>query len=606
MVTAQPRIADTLVMGDDPYLLAELSSLLSRKRQYVPVLDGPRMARHDAEAEVTVRNNATARSKARHFILAGMLEESIAPFRDRFPAERTTAVTSLAQALAQGAVRERPTKRRASRGIIALPLLQALREGRQIEFVDVVEEPAASPTRGRRHLVVCEEGDLHAQVVAANYAYAYEADLVLIPEVVGDRADSLLAELYGVYEQRSVSATDAMQGVISELHLLSGLEPGEATSMTFFTAKLPWGFAYPEVPSSHIFSYPSVGLTVLNGIVGQDEPVKICLGLDPAQVEASEVRAAAKALAHRGAFVSVRQGAGARVREVTRALELYPYDLLLISTHCGDAEGWRWTYEFADREGRPRTLVVDIAISVSEIPNNENYEVVQYKKFISLDGVDWADHEAKKRLPVGTALLDYLNLIRSEPPLEPVHKQPIDRVHGSAALRMADGNYIAAVRTLADTGTPIIINNACASWHELAARFAFAGCRFYVGTLVGVSNAEAQEVITRLMAKHLGKPIPLALWHVQREVYGDGPRRPYAAMGVYFQSLRTAHSDAPTMIARHLETSLIHWRERQGDAALSASIRFTVDDYVTYLEGELAQLKQRWPTARMPTVRSEN
>lgn len=602
---AQPRIADTLVMGDDPYLLAELSSLLGRRRQYVPVLDGPRMARHDAEAEVTVRNNAAARSKARHFILAGMLEESIAPFRDRLPARRTIAVTSLAQALAQGAVRERPTKQRASRGIIALPLLQALREGRQLEFVDVVDEPAVSPTRGRRHLVICEEGNLHAQVVAANYACAYEADLVLIPEVLGDQADSLLAELYGVYEQRSVSATDAMQSVISELRLLSGLERGEATSMTFFTAKLPWGFAYPEVPSSHIFSYPSVGITVLNGIVGQNEPVKICMGLDPSQVEASEVKAAAKALAHRGAFVSVRQGAGASVREVTRALELYPYDLLLISTHCGDAEGWRWTYEFADREGRQRTLVVDIAISVSEIPNNENYEVVKYKKFVSLDGIDWADHEAKKRLPVGTALLDYLDLIRADPPLEPVHREPIHRVHGSAALRMSDGNYIAAVRTLANTGAPIIINNACASWHELAARFAFAGCRLYVGTLFGVSDAEAQEVITRLMAKYLGKPIPLALWHVQREVYGDSPRRPYAAMGVYFQSMRTAQSDAPTVIARHLATSLIHWRERQGDPALPSSIRFTVEDYVTYLECELAQLKHRWPSVKTPILRPE-
>jgi hypothetical protein len=311
------------------------------------------------------------------------------------------------------------------------------------------------------------------------------------------------------------------------------------------------------------------------------------------------VKTAANALAHRGAFVSVRQGAGASVREVTRALELYPYDLLLISTHCGDANGWRWTYEFADREGRQRTLVVDVAISVSEIPNNENYEVIQYKKFVSLDGIDWADHEAKKRLSVGTALLDYLELIRADPPLEPVHREPIERVHGSAALRMFDGNYLAAVRTLADRGAPIIINNACASWRELAARFAFAGCRLYAGTLFGVSDGEAQEVITRLMAKHLGKPMPLALWHVQREVYGDSPRRPYAAMGVYFQSIRTAQSDAPTVISRHLAGALSHWREQQGDPALPVSSRFTVDDYVTYLEDELSQLKHRWPSLRM-------
>lgn len=50
-------------------------------------------------------------------------------------------------------------------------------------------------------------------------------------------------------------------------------------------------------------------------------------------------------------------------------------------------------------------------------------------------------------------------------------------------MMMADGNYIVMPRSLADEGTPIIINNACLSWHRLAGTFTFANARAYIGTL---------------------------------------------------------------------------------------------------------------------------
>ena len=43
-------------------------------------------------------------------------------------------------------------------------------------------------------------------------------------------------------------------------------------------------------------------------------------------------------------------------------MELFPHDLLLIATHCGDVRGYRWMYEFKDSEGYDRELVVDIAL----------------------------------------------------------------------------------------------------------------------------------------------------------------------------------------------------------------------------------------------------
>ena len=161
--------------------------------------------------------------------------------------------------------------------------------------------------------------------------------------------------------------------------------------------------------------------------------------------------------------------------------------------------------------------------------------VTQFMRFISLDGVDWSNQAEKKKLYVGTAIRTFTELIRRKPELEPVKKETVPRVLGSAALAMADGNLIALPRSLAHKNTPIVINNACVSWHRLAKNFMFGGARAYVGTLIPVTSAEAVGVVERMLGKHFGKPLPVALWAAQRDVYGSGGRAPYVMMA-YFLS----------------------------------------------------------------------
>ncbi len=142
-------------------------------------------------------------------------------------------------------------------------------------------------------------------------------------------------------------------------------------AITFVTSGLPFGFAITSCPSTHIFSYPHMGISVVNGFAAEQpgEPgiTHVCL-VDPSMdAEAHEIEVAAELLAPRGAFVRVYSNAGANVRDVGEMMEWFPYDLLLISTHCGDPDGYRWTYEFKDSEGHDRRLVIDIAL-MSEIP----------------------------------------------------------------------------------------------------------------------------------------------------------------------------------------------------------------------------------------------
>ena len=46
---------------------------------------------------------------------------------------------------------------------------------------------------------MCEEGEELAQVIAANYAFALNAGLIVIPEVDQETAEALLEEFYNMH-----------------------------------------------------------------------------------------------------------------------------------------------------------------------------------------------------------------------------------------------------------------------------------------------------------------------------------------------------------------------------------------------------------------------
>jgi hypothetical protein len=170
----------------------------------------------------------------------------------------------------------------------------------------------------------------------------------------------------------------------------------------------------------------------------------------------------------------------------------------------------------------------------------------------------------------------------------------VDRVVGSSAMNMSDSNLLFAHHTIANMGTPIIINNACLSWHRLAANMIYAGARAYIGTLFPVLPFEAEEVVTKVLNEHWGKPLAVALWSAQRDVYGSQIRRPYVVAGVFPQHLRIDSADYPERIRSRLASALAGYRdmlvriEPEGNAERIAAIK----DIIKVFEREYEHFSQ--------------
>jgi hypothetical protein len=298
-----------------------------------------------------------------------------------------------------------------------------------------------------------------------------------------------------------------------------------------------------------------LGTTIVNGFARQiDRTVGTVVTalVDPKQTDAPEVAKVREALFNRGSLVRTYEGAGASVRAISTMIDWYPYDLLLIATHCGDVSGVRDTYRFTDSAGQVRELIVDSAPGIAATNDPDLFKVTVINVFHSIDGVSWNDPEKDSKVEVGTAIKDWIDQTTGGRELIPVKKEPIDRVYGSAALAMSDFNYISMVQTIAGYGNPIIINNACVSWHELASRFLYAGASTYIGTLVEVLPWEAEDVIVRAITKHYEKPLAHAIWSAQRDTYKGSVRKPYVVTGVYTSKLQPAKVDAPEYIARRI------------------------------------------------------
>jgi hypothetical protein len=597
-----PPLSTHLVIADDPRLAAQASCALAVPGAYLPVIDGPRMERSDVPAEVARRNNAAARAKAAHIIAAGLSDDSFTALATGFRPKLLPKMQRIYAASELPAVRSLQEPPIAwGRDRIGIGLLKALRQQRSIVFADSPSPDEVVPPKSD-HLVICEAGNDLAQVIAANYAYALRAGLRVIPAVNEQAAEDLLENLYSSDEQRERAQSETLAVVKARLRELCepvSLPPNG--SVTFFTGRLPYGFAFPEAPSTHLFNYPDLGIAVINGFSAEQAGtagVSVSVLVDPGTTPAPEIDAAEELLGKRGSFVRTLKGAGATVRRVTEMVEWFPYDLLLIATHCQDVSGHRWTYEYTDSEGIDRKLVVDIAIGLERTNDPKMLRVTQFIRFVSLDGVDWNDPVKKEQAYVGAAITDYMARTRGSPgnEMKPTLKELVPRVVGSAVLHMHDHNYIPLPRPLADEGTPIIINNACCSWHRLAQTFVFCNARAYIGTLISISTSEAHDVVVKMLGKHCAKPLPHALWSSQRDVYRDDPRRPYVAMGIYPQSLRTERHDVPKRLWSRLKGTLASWRKTlEGINPLEVEKRKMVEETVRFYEREADDFSKRWP-----------
>ena len=573
----------------------------NRRNYYFPVLDGPRMTRDDKENEIIRRINTIARIKPERLLLFNLGHEATQGFAKRIPNGKLYDIANTKDIDYEvlGPTYKPQKDLPWGNNNIAVGLLRAKQTRSYLRF-EQKDSPTDDFVSGDNHLVVYEDrGDI-ASVITANYVFSINASLLVIPPVQESEINDILESLYLIYSEDSCKPiSEKLKSVRERIRWLAkGIPVDNYNLITFITSGLPWGFAFPEVPSTHIFSYPDIGIFIANSVVAEQRGspgIRVSITIDPNDSKMSETEAIAEHLSSRGTYVRSLCGRQAHVENVSHHLDVFPYDLLLISTHAGEIAGNCLTYHFKDRENIARELIVDMAVGFGVVPGTEMVKVTEFIRFVSLDGVRWDDTEKKKELYVGSAIIDFLEYSKShdDDRLKIVTRVDVPRVIGAMTLKMYDSNYIPVFHSMADECNPIVFNNACSSWREMSGRFAFGGARAYIGTMFEVTSIEAKELATVFFTKYSERLLLIALWRSQNDVYGE-TRHPYVTLGTHFTRIRFGRGNIIKYLGSRLQRAARSWRNYSINSSKEGVLKKNAADYAIFLEREYKNFAAKW------------
>ena len=454
--------------------------------------------------------------------------------------------------------------------------------------------------RHHRHIVAVEKGDGMALVIARNLATACGADVFLLPEVTREREKDIDDRLRRWANESGVSKDEARNEVLSFLTAQLGpLPAAKPESVTFITLGIPYGIYPFRCPTTHLVSFPLLGVSTLNGMVkslnrARRSPAVVFI--DPGSVEKSELKPLKEAFGKAGYLMRSATGANATAGQARELTELLPSDFIFYSTHCGEVRGRRITERFCDRHGKKHEISYDVVRNLSLTSTPGMIHVESLTRFLSLDGISWNDDAAKRRINAGEVMKDFIELERrrkGDPKqydiIESIKSPPIK---SSDSLQMHDFAYCPMLQNVGGYMHPVVFNNACSSWREFAIRYGCNGASVYIGTSLDVLDSIAYKVAVSFAgAGAIGKNAGYALFRAQKEFVPQLGYTPYLMHGYLFTTILPLPRSAPDpamIVAKRILEALATYQAGWSD---DAKAKHQMEATKNFLQNELTSLK---------------
>ena len=339
------------------------------------------------------------RIQPERIILLGLSSESASYLRAVLPPEKLVVVDTEAELLALPftAGSPEPLKCRSSQAIEGL--LSAKSQKLPLTFS---EDAADLPSRrldGKPGMILLENGFDIGEVATINYAVTIDADVAIVAEVHREEIQSLPRQLQAWSKDRSSPPLRETRKKITDR--IKGLDFTEYQFATFFTVGLPYGLILENrIPFTHVPNGPYCGVFIADSIVEASAPMEIGNALLFAIDEfiADETKDVGTALDRSNFLVTALIGKDATYNNLDKFGAHLPYDLLHISSHGGETDGYFVKQQFEDRDGKPHTIEYFEVVSFSEEAASEPGKVQLGRKLIyaALDGVPWADRPLSK------------------------------------------------------------------------------------------------------------------------------------------------------------------------------------------------------------------
>jgi len=437
-------------------------------------------------------------------------------------------------------------------------------------------------TKGSGGIVVVEQKDDDAScVVAVNYAFAVGSNLEVVKPLAKQETRSVQNFIRKWKEE---GLHNQLRKVLNKIDQRVGhIRFVDFEYATFFTDGLPYALGLEnQIPCSHVNCSLRPDLFVLNCLIFENTERFNSAAVFSLEeyFTGGESEWLVEFLRRNNYYVRSLVGREATVRNLDFHAAHFPYDVLHISSHGGEVDGYAVEREFSDRRGKKHIVEYDEVLGFSPVPGQDIVEVHRKTIFRTFDGFIWMSPELKEQNIPQYVFEDMLKVLgQKEGKDTSVKREAKDKIPTSCAIRCSDSIHQGLFRTLASHSSPFVFNNTCWSWYEVAAFFLFGGARGYIGTLWAIRNGAAVAGARAFYENVFGQTILGAFHKATEAIKSSSDRGVYIFWGLHFSTLSAALNpeESRHRVFRELVRSLFSWIEHAKESTSNEVKRNSIE-----------------------------
>ncbi len=358
---------------------------------------------------------------------------------------------------------------------------------------------------------------------------------------------------------------------------------------TFFTDGVPYSLILKNVvPISHVHLRINPDFFIFNSIHFESySETYSAVVFSPKEFDDEETEFVINKLSKNNLLVKPLVDKEATYFNLDNHIQHYPFSLLHLCSHGGEVKGTRIIEKFIDSGGDEHTAEYDEVFSFGLNPFQDSHSVAIKRLPRKFDGLTWGSNEFTDT--------SFPNYVFSEmfQTLGKTENQLSSRevnVAGSCHIKCVDSIYQAMFNYLAAMHSPIIFNNTCWSWSDVADSFIGVGARGYIGTLWDIDNAVATKS-AEVFYNNIFETTVLSSLHKALEISKNSrDENIYIFWGLHFTSIVPGVSKEASrlVVFSKIMDSLEMWKTKLGQTKIPKHKK-TISGIIDWLSRVLAR-----------------
>jgi hypothetical protein len=586
----------------EPILSAIVSSYVNKKGFYTPMFEFSSVSAADSDlSDSKIDEHQLSRSRARqsnikigntirrlrgcdNILLIGLTENQRSYLR--FPKDyNVIEINDIYDAsFILGSMIEKSKTINCKENQIYVGLVQALSSDSILQ-IDAGADDIVPVISNNGGIVVIENIEKIGAIVAINYGISINANIFITNSLkIEKRKISTLIEEWKNGNQNSFN--DLSSFIYPNIE---NIEFKNYDFATFFTEGVPYSLILENIiPISHVHLHLNPDFFIFNNFYFENAQTPYsAIVFSPLEFKDEETNFVIDALTKKSYYVKDLVGENATSHNINYHVREYPFNLLHICSHGGEVDGYSIKHKFIDRNGDEHIIEYDEVVSFAPSKLEEKIPVTSKKIWKKFDDYEWRSKELKA---IEFPQFVYTDMINSTRNIDKEERKPKKNIPYSCAIKCSDFNYQAMFHHLAASHSPLIFNNTCWSWSDIADSFIAVGSRGYIGTLWSINNDKAVKSAEVFYENLFNSTILNAFTKSIQETNGSKDEDIYIFWGLHFSTFRqvTDVQMSKNTVALKLLQSIRIWKEKLDNTA-DESMREDIERIIKWISQQLTK-----------------